>query len=108
MGHGRGVKKKKRPVSSFTIMTAREIGHAISDCGLTRARLHEISGVDLGAISRVTGSRSYNAKLSTLVDLLAAAGYVIKLERIDPYKDPYYAERRYPPPPLPPKEEKEG
>jgi len=103
---GYGVKKKKRELTGNCHNTTQVITMAIRDCGLSRKRLHEVTGVDLGAISRITSGNHYTAKLNTIVDLLWAAGYEIKLERIDPYKDRFYSERRYPPPPLPPREEK--
>ena len=108
MGRGLGIKKRKRPLSKQTIGTAQAIAKAIRDCGLSKVRIHEVTGVDPGAISKVLTGKHYTAQLKTIVDLLYTAGYEIKLEKIDPYEDPYYYERQYPPPPLPPKEEKEG
>ncbi|MGC9314885.1 MAG: hypothetical protein ACP5G4_04545 [bacterium] len=97
-----------RSLTAHCHKAMQAIGLAIRDCGLTRKRLHDVTGVDLGAISKVLKGRHYTAQFKTIVDLLWAAGYEIKLERIDPYQDPFYSERRYPPPPLPPREEKKG
>ena len=106
MSRRRGVKMKKRPISSITAKAARSIAAAIREGGMTRRRLHDITGVDLGAISRISTGRHYNAKLSTIADLLYAAGFELKLEPIAPYIDKYRNERRYRPAPLPPREAK--
>ena len=105
MGHGFAVKKKKRPMSGQAYNTALKIGRVVRDCGLTRSRIHEITGVDLGAISKIMTGRHYTAQQKTIIDVLWAAGYEIELKPIDPYEDRFYSERRTPNPPLPSREE---
>jgi hypothetical protein len=107
MARGLGIKKRKRPLSNESLSTAKAIAEAIQSCGLSRSRLQEITGIDPGSISQISKGSHYGARLETIVDLLYAAGFVIKLEPIDPYKDDFYSERLHPNPPLPPRDEAE-
>jgi len=88
-------------VSKQTLGTAQAIAKAIRDCGLRLSRLNEITGIDPSSISQIRNGNHYGARLETIVDLLYAAGYEIKLEPIDPYEDKFYSERLRPNPPLP-------
>ncbi|MFO7253523.1 MAG: helix-turn-helix domain-containing protein [Actinomycetes bacterium] len=80
--------RRRRPdtahPSPATIAEAlrEEIAAAVAASGFSQRDLSEVSGVAQGRISQALTGRT-DPRISTLVRLLAAAGYRLRVEKID-------------------------
>jgi len=70
----------------------------VKNCGLDQIQVSDFSGLGASLVSRFMNRRiSPKVQFGTIVSLLFAAGYRIKLERMDSKEDKFYDERRLPP-----------
>lgn len=85
--------KKKYAVEIKSFMA--KVKYLISGCGLTQTQISLFSGLAKSAVTRLAKKPNPTARINSIIQILGAAGYELKIVPKDPRKDEFREYRRF-------------
>jgi len=101
LSHAVQVRKESKKKYALEIKSfMANVKHLVSGCGLTQTQISLFSGLAKSAVTRLVKEPNPTARINSIIQILGAAGYELKIVPKDPRKDEFREHRRFKPPPL--------